>query len=239
MYIARSYSSAGRRVWNTHGVASQLSAMTLKPASSSSGIRYSWVLSRRVLPVLTIQWISGTLPSASAQKPSPFMVQPPAVSASSAAAASNVPVKHRIAVRARSDRAAARAGADPARTGRRSARTRRPGRSTARSPGGTHRPRRRTNGSSSGTQSSSCWKYSASNWPPGSASNATFGSASSCVDAGEGLRVDEVHRAGLEQRRAVLGGHEHDAVRTARVRRRRSSGSARRRPARRSTVVIQ
>ena len=179
MYIAMSYSSAGRRVWNTHGVDSQLSAMTLKPASASFGIRNSWVLSRRVLPVLTIQSISGTLPLASAQKPSAFFVQPASVRICSGAVGIVGVREHRIAVRAGSDRAALQQR-QALRERRVDLLVRRPRcRSTSRTPHGSRRPRRRTNGSRRACSSSSCWKYRPSYEPPPSAAKSMFGSASS------------------------------------------------------------
>jgi len=73
-------------------VASQLSAITLNPAWVSSGIRYSWVPSRREFGALTEKWISGTSPSFS-QKPSPLRVHPFSSSSATAPSGSYVSVK--------------------------------------------------------------------------------------------------------------------------------------------------
>ena len=62
MNMPRSKSSAGSRFWNSVS-ASVLSATTLKPAWLKTGSIRAWVSSRRLLPVLIVQRIVGTVPS--------------------------------------------------------------------------------------------------------------------------------------------------------------------------------
>ena len=87
MYMARSKSERRQPLLEAVS-ASELSATTLKPLAAKSGIIRAWVSSRRLLPVLIIHRMVGTLPLGSAQRPSEPFFQPLSVSSFSAPAGS-------------------------------------------------------------------------------------------------------------------------------------------------------